>query len=1105
MDGTGHGVDGVRPVLQSATASTPGQAPSPVTLNYDEALDETGFPPRSAFSSRPWLGGWAPRVQGTQVILAAVAPIPCDARVSYTPGIPPIRDLAGNAAAAFDVRVALNCPPEAVGRLRPLSLRVEDGTQTVEVSGAFRDQDNDPLTYGAQSSSDSVATATATATVSGSTVSVTPVSVTPVSRGSATITVTATDASGSNTTATQRFAVTIANRSPEAVGSLPSLSLRVEDGAASVEVADAFRDPDDDALTYGASSSDPSLATVSASGSTIQVTPVSGGTAVVTVTAEDAGGLRAQQTFEATVENRAPVPVGRFPGLSLRVGGVRSLNVSGAFEDPDDDPLTFEASSSDTLVATVSARGSTVRVSAIWSGTAEVTVTAEDPGGLRAEQAFELTVPNRPPVPRGTLPGLSLASEEGAASVELSGAFADPDDDQLTFEASSSAETVADVFVSGSTAVVTPLSAGTATVTVTATDLGGSNMSATQRFAVGVDRPPPRPPGRGGGGGGGGGRPRPPNRPPEAVGELADRSLTVGVSPVTVDVAAAFRDPDRDALTYGATSAAADVAAVAVEGSVVTVTAVGAGTAVVTVTAADGEESHEPATQAFTVTVVVDYDADADSLIEVRTLAQLDALRHDLDGDGDGDGVPAEAGEAAHAAAFEGAIGGLSCGGAGCRGYELLADLDFDTNGSGSPDAGDAYWNGGSGWLPVGTEAEPFAAAFEGNGRVIRHLFVAGGEGVGLFGATGPSSVVARVGLIAVDVTGTTAVGGLAGRNGGLVTGCRATGRVSGSEAVGGLVGSNAGDIGGSYAAARVSGERQAGGLVGVNDGGLRAVHATGRVSGSEAVGGLVGHHRGTLAASYATGRVRGERETGGLVGTTAAPGTVTAGYWDTDTSGLQTGAAGRGLTTAALQGPTAYGGLYAAWNVDADGDGVLDGPWHFGTSAQYPVLYLDVDGDGRASWQELGRQLRARPALTAMPAAVPAEVVLTWTAADTSAWTPAPAVTYTVTREAGSTLETVAAEVSGARYVDADVQPGAAYTYQVAVVVDGGEAARSARVTAEVPCAFTVTPLRRDVLWTAGAEQVAVTTRWTRLIGVTPGVSTGSVHPNAAGPAAAR
>ena len=31
--------------------------------------------------------------------------------------------------------------------------------------------------------------------------------------------------------------------------------------------------------------------------------------------------------------------------------------------------------------------------------------------------------------------------------------------------------------------------------------------------------------------------------------------------------------------------------------------------------------------------------------------------------------------------------------------------------------------------------------------------------------------------------------------------------------------------------------------------------------------------------------------------------------------------------------------------------------------------------------------------------------------------------------------------------------------------------------LTAAVPCAFTVTPLHRDVLWTATAEQVVVTT----------------------------
>ena len=49
------------------------------------------------------------------------------------------------------------------------------------------------------------------------------------------------------------------------------------------------------------------------------------------------------------------------------------------------------------------------------------------------------------------------------------------------------------------------------------------------------------------------------------------------------------------------------------------------------------------------------------------------------------------------------------------------------------------------------------------------------------------------------------------------------------------------------------------------------------------------------------------------------------------------------------------------------------------GTSGrrQYPALSLDVDSDGRASWQEMGRQLRAGPALTAA-AVGPARVDLT-------------------------------------------------------------------------------------------------------------------------------
>ena len=117
--------------------------------------------------------------------------------------------------------------------------------------------------------------------------------------------------------------------------------------------------------------------------------------------------------------------------------------------------------------------------------------------------------------------------------------------------------------------------------------------------------------------------------------------------------------------------------------------------------------------------VDVDYDADDDGLIEIATLAQLDAVRHDLDGDGVpvGSGTAAASGAAARAAAFPDAAERMGCPAPACVGYELVADLDFDTDGSGAADAGDAFWNGGAGWRPIGTLDEPFTAVFSGNGR----------------------------------------------------------------------------------------------------------------------------------------------------------------------------------------------------------------------------------------------------------------------------------------------------------------------------------------------------------------------------------------------------
>ncbi len=80
--------------------------------------------------------------------------------------------------------------------------------------------------------------------------------------------------------------------------------------------------------------------------------------------------------------------------------------------------------------------------------------------------------------------------------------------------------------------------------------------------------------------------PPPSNRSPEAVGEIASRTLEAGGSE-TLDVSSYFNDADSDELAYAAASSDTSVATAVASGSAVTVTAVASGEAVVTVTASD--------------------------------------------------------------------------------------------------------------------------------------------------------------------------------------------------------------------------------------------------------------------------------------------------------------------------------------------------------------------------------------------------------------------------------------------------------------------------------------------------------------------------------------
>ena len=373
----------------------------------------------------------------------------------------------------------------------------------------------------------------------------------------------------------------------------------------------------------------------------------------------------------------------------------------------------------------------------------------------------------------------------------------------------------------------------------------------------------------------------------------------------------------------------------------------------------------------------------------------------------------------------------MGCPTSGCVGYELLNDLNFDSDGDSDVDADDhggKYWDNGRGWRPIAGTSGAFygdrydyrywvpggdqghqsgyLGYFKGNGHTIKNLFIKRTSTVGfsvsklgLFYSLGIGSRVESLGIINANVTGGSYLGILAGiLFKGTIVACYTHGTVSGqdfapvgtptphftpwgvnSHSIGGLVGfSFQGTIHASYSMANVSEVRDVGGLVGTawQNTHISSSYANGIVTGGNAFGRIIRSERDQGAVLPAVGvGVGGAEEypsveaswAGGLVGNandestcytysgaTFACGGVRAttnianfSYWDMHSSGKGTSALGVGKTTHELRSITGYTGIYSNWNIDIDGQGGNDDPWHFGTASQYPVLkYADMDTD---------------------------------------------------------------------------------------------------------------------------------------------------------------
>lgn len=235
---------------------------------------------------------------------------------------------------------------------------------------------------------------------------------------------------------------------------------------------------------------------------------------------------------------------------------------------------------------------------------------------------------------------------------------------------------------------------------------------------------------------------------------------------------------------------------------------------------------------------------------------------------------------------------------------------------------GDASYNAGKGFAPIGTATYPFNGNLNGEGFAVENLTInrPDEDNIGFIGYAGTESTIASLGVISCSITGALNVGGLVGTSVVNISHCYASGAVSGTTSVGGLVGTSTEIISRSYSLCSVEGTNSVGGLLGAGGGSVFNSYARGSVQGASHIGGVIGLN-GVVTNSYATGAVSSTNASvsvGGLVGT---GGTITNSYWDKSTTGqtkssssLESNVASEGGKTTTVMQTVA---TYLNWNFE--------------------------------------------------------------------------------------------------------------------------------------------------------------------------------------------
>ncbi|MCZ0934182.1 MAG: hypothetical protein OXJ54_03275 [Gemmatimonadetes bacterium] len=294
------------------------------------------------------------------------------------------------------------------------------------------------------------------------------------------------------------------NRAPEIAAEIPQIILRGWTPEYALAVSPYFSDPDGDSLTFSATSESTvrpgAPDSLRVSGNFLELSqgmmrPAS----EVVVTATDAEGRTAQQTFGVVVTSLRPGPptpyrpvsTAAIPPTTLRPGETTRMALGDFFDVRPRTTYGVTSSSGSTVRAQVS--GDTLILEGRRPGPARIRVVATHEAGYFAEQTFNAAVVP-PEAPSNAWPFLPkpvrarLVPVRSRVSFDVSTLFQDPDEDVLFFSAASAEPEKVAVSLSGARLTLLAKDGilwvldGGSRITVTATDAGG--LFAVGEFEV---------------------------------------------------------------------------------------------------------------------------------------------------------------------------------------------------------------------------------------------------------------------------------------------------------------------------------------------------------------------------------------------------------------------------------------------------------------------------------------------------------------------------------------------------------------------------------------------------------------------------------------------